>query len=135
VCGRNCLPTFRFILSVSSSRVKNKRSLEKSVREILCSVDRASRYIRVMKTKLMHCLSSVYFVNQPQHVLGIFVAHHQEGYSIFYLMYIRLCSCLTNVFLLLCLIVRLCTYCIFMYLLYIYVFIVYLYIHVCLCIP
>jgi hypothetical protein len=34
-----------------------------------------------------------------------------------------------NVFLLLCLIVRLCTYCIFMYLLYDYIFIV------CLCIP
>jgi hypothetical protein len=34
-----------------------------------------------------------------------------------------------NVFLLLCLIVRLCTYCIFMYLLYVYIFIV------CLCIP
>ena len=31
-----------------------------------------------MKNKLMHYLSSVYFVNQPLHVLGIFVAHHQE---------------------------------------------------------
>jgi len=31
-----------------------------------------------MKTNLMHCLSSVYFVNQPLHVSGIFVAHHQE---------------------------------------------------------
>jgi len=31
---------------------------------LLCSVDRASRYIRVMKTNLMHYLSSVYFVNQ-----------------------------------------------------------------------
>ena len=36
----------------------------------------ASRYIRVMKTNLMHCLSSVYFVNQPLHASGIFVAHH-----------------------------------------------------------
>jgi hypothetical protein len=26
----------------------------------------------------MHSLSSVYFVNQPLHVSGIFVAHHQE---------------------------------------------------------
>jgi hypothetical protein len=26
----------------------------------------------------MHCLSFVYFVNQPLHVSGIFVAHHQE---------------------------------------------------------
>jgi len=31
-----------------------------------------------MKTNLMHYLSSIYFVNQPVHVLGIFVAHHQE---------------------------------------------------------
>jgi len=29
----------------------------------LCFVDRASRYIRIMKTNLMHYLSSVYFVN------------------------------------------------------------------------
>ena len=46
---------------------------------ILCSVDRASRYIRVMKTNSMHYLSSVYFVSQPLHVSGIFVAHHQEA--------------------------------------------------------
>jgi hypothetical protein len=26
----------------------------------------------------MHYLSSVYFVSQPLHVSGIFVAHHQE---------------------------------------------------------
>ena len=32
---------------------------------ILCAVDRAFRYIRVMKTNLMYYLSSVYFVNQP----------------------------------------------------------------------
>jgi hypothetical protein len=30
----------------------------------------------------MHYLSSVYSVNQPLHVLGIFVAHHQEVYCI-----------------------------------------------------
>jgi hypothetical protein len=36
--------------------------------------------VRVIKTNLMHYLSSVYFVNQPLHVLGIFVAHHQEVY-------------------------------------------------------
>ena len=46
-------------------------------------VDRASRYIRVIKTNLMHCLSSVYFDNQPLHVSGIFVAHHQEVYCIY----------------------------------------------------
>jgi hypothetical protein len=38
---------------------------------------------RVLKTNSMHCLSSVYFVNQPLHVLGIFVAHHQEVYCIY----------------------------------------------------
>jgi hypothetical protein len=49
---------------------------------ILCFVDCTSRYIRVMKTNLMHYLSSVYFVNQPLHVSDIFVAHHQEVYCI-----------------------------------------------------
>ena len=43
----------------------------------------ASRYIRAIKTNLMHCLSPVYFVNQPLHVSGIFVAHHQEVYCIY----------------------------------------------------
>ena len=36
-----------------------------------------------MKTNLMHCLSSVYFVSQPLHVSGISVAHHQEVYRIY----------------------------------------------------
>jgi uncharacterized membrane protein len=31
----------------------------------------------------MHCLFTVYFVNQPLHVSGIFVAHHQEVYCIY----------------------------------------------------
>jgi len=31
----------------------------------------------------MHYLSSVYFVNQPLHVSGLFVAHHQEVYCIY----------------------------------------------------
>jgi hypothetical protein len=44
-------------------------------------------------------------------------------------MVVFLFNTVINVFLLLCLIVRLCTYCIFMYLLYVYIFIV------CLCIP
>jgi hypothetical protein len=47
-----------------------------------CFVYRASRYICVIKTNLMHLLSSVYFVNQPLNVSGIFVAHHQEVYCI-----------------------------------------------------
>ena len=36
--------------------------------------------IRVMKTNLMHCLSSVYFVIQSLHVSSMFVAHHEEVY-------------------------------------------------------
>jgi len=36
-----------------------------------------------MKLNLMHYLSSVYLVNQPLHVSGIFVAHHQEVYCIY----------------------------------------------------
>jgi hypothetical protein len=39
--------------------------------------------ICVIKTNLMHYLSSVYFVSQPQHVSAIFVAHHQEVYCIY----------------------------------------------------
>ena len=52
-------------------------------KEILCFVDRASRYIRVMKTNSMHSLSSVYFISQLIHVSGMFVAHHQEAYCIY----------------------------------------------------
>ena len=48
-----------------------------------CFVDCASRYICVIKTNSMHNLSSVYFVNQPLHVSGIFVAHRQEVYCIY----------------------------------------------------
>jgi len=36
----------------------------------------------------MHNLSSVYFVSQLLHVLGIFVAHHQEVYCIYIYIYI-----------------------------------------------
>ena len=36
--------------------------------------------LRVMKTNLIQCLSEDYFVNQPLHVSGISVAHHQEVY-------------------------------------------------------
>jgi hypothetical protein len=35
-----------------------------------------------MKINLIHYLSLVYFVSQPLHVSGIFVAHHQEVYCI-----------------------------------------------------
>jgi len=47
-----------------------------------CFVDRASRYICVIKTNLMLTLSSVYFFNQPLRVSGIFVAHRREIYCI-----------------------------------------------------
>jgi len=43
----------------------------------------------IMKTNLMHYLSSVYFVNQPLYVSGIFVAHRQEVYRI----YTTICTC------------------------------------------
>jgi len=63
---------------------------------MLCFVDRASRKIRVMKTNLMHYLSSVYFVSQPLYVSGIFEAHHQEVYCI----YTIRTSCIYTVYLL-----------------------------------
>jgi len=31
----------------------------------------------------MHYLSLIYFVNQHLHVSGLFVAHHQEVYTIY----------------------------------------------------
>jgi hypothetical protein len=48
---------------------------------IVCSVDRASRYNYIIKTNLMHYLYYVYSVNQPLHISGIYVAHHQEVYE------------------------------------------------------
>jgi len=50
---------------------------------LFCFVDRASQYARVMKTNLMHYLSSVYFVSQPLHVSGVFVAHRQGVHCIY----------------------------------------------------
>jgi hypothetical protein len=35
-----------------------------------------------MKTKLMHYLSLIYFVKQPLHVSGVFIAHHQEVFTV-----------------------------------------------------
>jgi hypothetical protein len=40
------------------------------------------------KIDMMHDLSSVYFVNQPLLVSGIFVAHHQEVNYIYIYIYI-----------------------------------------------
>ena len=50
----------------------------------LIFVDRVFRYtyIRVMETKFMHYLSSVYFVSKRLHVSGMFITHHQEVYCI-----------------------------------------------------
>jgi hypothetical protein len=39
--------------------------------------------VRVKQTNLMHNLSSVYFVSQPLHVSGMFVAHHQGIYCVY----------------------------------------------------
>ena len=49
----------------------------KSFISCLCCVDRISRYIHVKKTNLMHYLSSVFFINRPVHVSGVFIDHHQ----------------------------------------------------------
>ena len=40
-------------------------------------------YIRAMTTKLIHYFSSVYFINQPLHISGIFVVHYQEVYCLY----------------------------------------------------
>jgi hypothetical protein len=31
----------------------------------------------------MHYLSLIYFINQPLHVLGIFIAHQQEVFTVY----------------------------------------------------
>jgi len=61
--------------------------------QILCFVDRASRYNYVTKTHVMHYLSSVYFVNQPVHASDIFVAHHSEVYRICVCVCVCVCVC------------------------------------------
>jgi hypothetical protein len=66
------------ILNVDCKLTNDRQTIANS-----CFVDRASRYIHVIKTNLMHYLSLVYFVNQPLHVSGIFVAHHWEVYCIY----------------------------------------------------
>jgi len=43
----------------------------------------SGKSIYVIKTKFIQYLYSVYFVNQPLHVSGIFIAHHQEVYYIY----------------------------------------------------
>jgi hypothetical protein len=41
------------------------------------------KYICINKTNLMHCLSLEYFVYQPLHVSGLFIAHQQEVHCIY----------------------------------------------------
>jgi hypothetical protein len=36
-----------------------------------------------MKTNLMQYISLINFVNQPLHVSGIFIAHHQEVFTVY----------------------------------------------------
>jgi len=52
----------------------------KEMQIIFCAIH---IFVCVIKTKLMHYLSLVYFVIQPLHDLGVFVAHHQKVYYIY----------------------------------------------------
>ena len=58
---------------------------------VLRFVDRASRYIYVIKTNLMHYLSTVYFVNQLLHFLGHICSPSSGGilyvYNNWYVLY------------------------------------------------
>jgi len=60
-----------------------KRTKRLTPRPISYSVPLDLASICVIKTNLMHYISSVYFFSQPLHVSGIFVAHHQEVYCIY----------------------------------------------------
>jgi len=53
------------------------------VLQIITKREGGKKNIHLMKTNFMQYLSSVYFVNQPLRVSGIFVAHHQEVYCIY----------------------------------------------------
>ena len=59
------------------------QSIVKVTLNILYFVDRASRYNCTKRTNSMHYLSLVYFISQPLHISGIFVANHQEVYCIY----------------------------------------------------
>jgi len=75
-CVSNFYRTFKFFIWLSLVLTEvNFCTVVKNVLFVL--------YPFVMKPNLMHCLSSVYFVNQPVHVSGIFVAHHHEVYCIY----------------------------------------------------
>jgi uncharacterized membrane protein YecN with MAPEG domain len=40
--------------------------------------------ISVVKTNQMHYVSFIYFVSQPLHVSGMFIAHHQAVFTYMY---------------------------------------------------
>jgi hypothetical protein len=37
----------------------------------------------------MHYFSLIYFVSQPLHVLGVFIAHHQEVFIVYVQQFVR----------------------------------------------
>jgi hypothetical protein len=39
--------------------------------------------ISVMKTNQVHYLAFIYFGSQPLHVSGVFIAHHQEVFTVY----------------------------------------------------
>jgi hypothetical protein len=42
-----------------------------------------------MNTNLMHYFFLIYFVNCPLHVSGIYIAHHQEVFTIYVQQFVR----------------------------------------------
>jgi hypothetical protein len=46
-----------------------------------------------MKTNLMHYLSLIYFIKQPLHVSGMFIAHYLEVFAVYVQQLVRvICS-------------------------------------------
>ena len=74
---------YQFMTSVQFATIYTRCLQTTPQMSFLCFVDSESRYICVMKTNLMNYLSPVYSFNQPLHVSGIFVVHHQEVYCIY----------------------------------------------------
>jgi len=70
-------PNTRQEFSLNLTRMKNWCCLL-TVHEV-----KHTLFVHVMKTNLMHYLSSVYFVSQPLHVSGIILAHRQEVYCVY----------------------------------------------------
>jgi hypothetical protein len=50
----------------------------------------------LMQTNLMHYLSLIYFVTQPLHGSGLFIAHHQEVYTVYIYIAVGTCYKLTG---------------------------------------